>query len=166
MPRDADDRDVPRGSPPDKALIVHPRFKHLARLPPLEFCPMDWLPDEVLRNVVSHLDGVSLAKLSTVCTRTRYLCDDERVWRDACADAFPLVFGGIGEARTTTRSSRRRATAGGERRTRRITPCCTSCSAAAGRARAMEGRVHGALGEGLGAMSSGRYGRVGIRVDA
>ena len=95
MPRDADDRDVPRGSPPDKALIVHPRFKHLARLPPLEFCPMDWLPDEVLRNVVSHLDGVSLAKLSTVCTRTRYLCDDERVWRDACADAFPLVFGGI-----------------------------------------------------------------------
>jgi hypothetical protein len=36
-----------------------------------------------------------------------------------------------------------------------------------GTSRAMEeGRVHGALGEGLGAMSSGRYGRVGIRVDA
>jgi hypothetical protein len=163
MPRDADDRDVPRGSPPDKALIVHPRFKHLARLPPLEFCPMDWLPDEVLRNVVSHLDGVSLAKLSTVCTRTRYLCDDERVWRDACADAFPLVFGGRGE----DDDERPAPCDGGWREAYKTHHTVLyELFRGGGTSRAMEGRVHGALGEGLGAMSSGRYGRVGIRVDA
>ncbi|EEH55583.1 uncharacterized protein MICPUCDRAFT_60413 [Micromonas pusilla CCMP1545] len=164
MPRDADDRDVPRGSPPDKALIVHPRFKHLARLPPLEFCPMDWLPDEVLRNVVSHLDGVSLAKLSTVCTRTRYLCDDERVWRDACADAFPLVFGGI---RGEDDDERPAPCDGGWREAYKTHHTVLyELFRGGGTSRAMEGRVHGALGEGLGAMSSGRYGRVGIRVDA
>ena len=164
MPRDADDRDVPRGSPPDKALIVHPRFKHLARLPPLVFCPMDWLPDEVLRNVVSHLDGVSLAKLSTVCTRTRYLCDDERVWRDACADAFPLVFGGI---RGEDDDERPAPCDGGWREAYKTHHTVLyELFRGGGTSRAMEGRVHGALGEGLGAMSSGRYGRVGIRVDA
>ena len=165
MPRDADDRDVPRGSPPDKALIVHPRFKHLARLPPLEFCPMDWLPDEVLRNVVSHLDGVSLAKLSTVCTRTRYLCDDERVWRDACADAFPLVFGG---RRGEDDDDKQQAPCDGGWREAYKThhTVLYELFRGGGTSRAMEGRVHGALGEGLGAMSSGRYGRVGIRVDA
>jgi hypothetical protein len=165
MPRDADDRDVPRGSPPDKALIVHPRFEHLARLPPLEFCPMDWLPDEVLRNVVSHLDGVSLAKLSTVCTRTRYLCDDERVWRDACADAFPLVFGG---RRGEDDDDKQPAPCDGGWREAYKThhTVLYELFRGGGTSRAMEGRVHGALGEGLGAMSSGRYGRVGIRVDA
>ena len=125
---------------------------------------MDWLPDEVLRNVVSHLDGVSLAKLSTVCTRTRYLCDDERVWRDACADAFPLVFGGRGEDDDDKQPAP--CDGGGREAYKTHHTVLYELFRGGGTSRAMEGRVHGALGEGLGAMSSGRYGRVGIRVDA
>jgi hypothetical protein len=114
---------------------------------------------------VSHLDGVSLAKLSTVCTRTRYLCDDERVWRDACADAFPLVFGG---RRGEDDDDKQPAPCDGGWREAYKThhTVLYELFRGGGTSRAMEGRVHGALGEGLGAMSSGRYGRVGIRVDA
>jgi len=40
---------------PCKALIVHPLFVKSLHLPPMEFCPMDWLPDEVITNVLVHL---------------------------------------------------------------------------------------------------------------
>lgn len=36
-------------------IIVHPKFVKTLAFPPLEFCPMDWLPDEVITNVLTHV---------------------------------------------------------------------------------------------------------------
>ena len=40
---------------PCRDIIVHPKFVKTLALPPLEFCPMDWLPDEVVTNVLVHV---------------------------------------------------------------------------------------------------------------
>ena len=40
---------------PCRDIIVHPKFVKTLALPPLEFCPMDWLPDEVVTNVLVHM---------------------------------------------------------------------------------------------------------------
>ena len=37
------------------SIIVHPAFTHLCASPPEVFCPLDWLPDEVIFNVCIHL---------------------------------------------------------------------------------------------------------------
>ena len=34
---------------------MHPKFVKTLAFPPLEFCPMDWLPDEVITNVLTHV---------------------------------------------------------------------------------------------------------------
>ena len=52
-PSSAARRDSPRAESWD--LILHPKFAHLAEAPPEVFCPMDWLPDEVISNVLVHL---------------------------------------------------------------------------------------------------------------
>ena len=39
----------------DLSIIVHPAFVHLCASPPEIFCPLDWLPDEVISNVLVHL---------------------------------------------------------------------------------------------------------------
>jgi hypothetical protein len=36
-------------------IIVHPQFVQTLSFPPVEFCPMDWLPDEVITNVLVHV---------------------------------------------------------------------------------------------------------------
>lgn len=53
-PSSAARRDSPREES-CRELIVHPKFAHLAEAPPEVFCPMDWLPDEVISNVLVHL---------------------------------------------------------------------------------------------------------------
>ena len=42
----------------DLSIIVHPAFVHLCASPPEIFCPLDWLPDEVISNVLVHLVGL------------------------------------------------------------------------------------------------------------
>ena len=37
---------------PCRDIIVHPQFVQTLSFPPVEFCPMDWLPDEVITNVL------------------------------------------------------------------------------------------------------------------
>jgi hypothetical protein len=39
----------------DLSIIVHPAFTHKLKSPPETFCPLDWLPDEVISNVLVHL---------------------------------------------------------------------------------------------------------------
>lgn len=39
----------------DLSIIVHPAFTHMCASPPEVFCPLDWLPDEVISNVLIHL---------------------------------------------------------------------------------------------------------------
>lgn len=40
---------------PCRDIIVHPQFVQTLSFPPVEFCPMDWLPDEVITNVLVHV---------------------------------------------------------------------------------------------------------------
>ena len=54
-PSSAARRDSPRAESCCRDLILHPKFAHLAEAPPEVFCPMDWLPDEVISNVLVHL---------------------------------------------------------------------------------------------------------------
>ena len=53
-PSSAARRDSPRAES-CREIILHPKFAHLAEAPPEVFCPMDWLPDEVISNVLVHL---------------------------------------------------------------------------------------------------------------
>lgn len=45
----------PAREPECNALIVHPLFVSDLNREPETFCPMDWLPDEVISNVLVHL---------------------------------------------------------------------------------------------------------------
>ena len=45
----------PAREPECNALIVHPLFVSDLTREPETFCPMDWLPDEVISNVLVHL---------------------------------------------------------------------------------------------------------------
>jgi|TARA_B110000977_G_scaffold30930_1_gene40786 hypothetical protein len=47
--------------PLSNALIVHPMFVKQLTTKPSSFCPMDWLPDEVITNVLVHLVRCHLA---------------------------------------------------------------------------------------------------------
>jgi len=39
----------------ERRMIVHPRFFRQLKEEPAVFCPLDWLPDEVISNVLVHL---------------------------------------------------------------------------------------------------------------
>ena len=41
-------------------VIVHPRFRRQLEEEPAVFCPLDWLPDEVISNVLVHLVSARL----------------------------------------------------------------------------------------------------------
>jgi hypothetical protein len=57
---------------PCRDIIVHPKFVKTLALPPLEFCPMDWLPDEVVTNVLVHMvRGLATTDASFVDTTRR-----------------------------------------------------------------------------------------------
>lgn len=45
----------PAREPECNALIVHPLFVSDLTREPETFCPMDWLPDEVITNVLVHV---------------------------------------------------------------------------------------------------------------
>ena len=54
----------------DLSIIVHPAFTHLCASPPEVFCPLDWLPDEVIFNVCIHLVGLLSTSPSERVTHT------------------------------------------------------------------------------------------------
>mmetsp|Transcript_8360 Transcript_8360/g.34198 ORF Transcript_8360/g.34198 Transcript_8360/m.34198 type:complete len:172 (-) Transcript_8360:432-947(-) len=71
-------------------LIVHPRHYSQLKEEPAVFCPLDWLPDEVISNVLVHLHGRDVARFSLVNRRARRLCEDDDVWRELCARHFDI----------------------------------------------------------------------------
>ena len=71
-------------------MIVHPRFRRQLEEEPAVFCPLDWLPDEVISNVLVHLNGRDVARFSLVNRRARRLCEDDEVWKELCARHFDI----------------------------------------------------------------------------
>uniref|UniRef100_A0A7S0KI23 F-box domain-containing protein n=1 Tax=Micromonas pusilla TaxID=38833 RepID=A0A7S0KI23_MICPS len=74
----------------ERRMIVHPRFFRQLKEEPAVFCPLDWLPDEVISNVLVHLHGRDVARFSIVNRRARRLCEDDDVWRELCARHFDI----------------------------------------------------------------------------